>query len=162
MRSFSRVAPALLVIVAASAAARAAAQRQAPVITELVDFLALAEDGSPISDLGPADVTFKVDGRVRPIGSLQFVELAPAAAADRASALGPAIPVPYGSNRLEDNGRMVLIAIDRESIRPGRERPAREAALRFLSRLSPSDHVGVTTLPEVVVEPTTDHAQASS
>ena len=41
----------------------------------------------------------------------------------------------------------------------GDSRPAREAALRFLSSLSPRDHVGLLTLPEVVVEPTTDHAQ---
>lgn len=159
MRSFSRVAPVLLLIVAAPSAFRVAAQRQAAPITELVDFLAIAEDGSPVADLGPSDITFKVDGRVRPIASLQFVELAPPVSADRGSDLAAPLALPYGSNRLEDNGRMVLIAVDRESIRPGRERPAREAALRFLSRLSPLDHVGVTTLPEVIVEPTTDHAQ---
>jgi VWFA-related protein len=149
----------MLLILAAPAVLRVAGQRPNSPVTELVDFLAVTDDGLPVTDLGPSDVTFKVDGRVRPIASLHFVELARPAPMDRGTDLGPPLAVPYGSNRLEDLGRIVMIAFDRESIRPGRERPARDAALRFLSRLSPRDHVGVTTLPEVVVEPTTDHAQ---
>ena len=156
MRSVGRVTAVLLLILAVPGAF---AQRAAPAFTELVDFLAIGDEGTPVTDLGPSDVTFKVDGRARPIASLQFVELAGPAAPDRGTDLAPPLAPPYGSNRLQDNGRIVLIAIDRESVRPGRERPAREAALRFLSRLSSRDHVGLTTLPEVIVEPTTNHAQ---
>jgi VWFA-related protein len=159
MRSFSRAVPGLLLILAVPARLPVAAQRAAAPVVELVDFLAVTGDGTPITDLGPSDVTFKVDGRVRRISSLQFVELARPEPTDRGTDLVPPLAPPYGSNRLEDSGRIVLITVDRESIRPGRERPAREAALRFLSRLSPHDHVGLMTLPEVAVEPTTDHAQ---
>ena len=159
MRSFSRSGSLLLLILTASGPVPIAAQRAAPPVLEMVDFLAVNDDGSPVTDLGPSDVTFRVDGRARQIVSLQFIELARPDPADRGTDLAPPIQPPYGSNRLEDSGRIVLIAIDRESIRPGRERPAREAALRFLSRLSPRDHVGLMTLPEVTVEPTTDHAQ---
>jgi hypothetical protein len=127
-------------------------------VTELVDFLAVTEDGKPVTDLAPGEVSFKVDGRLRAISSLQFIELASPTPIARA-ALTPPLPVPYGSNSLRDIGRVVLIAIDRESIRPGRERPAREAALRFLSGLSPRDRVGLVSLPRVEVELTSDHEQ---
>jgi hypothetical protein len=162
MRS-SGVRPAVVLLFVASAAALAAA-RQSPSppatpLTELVDFLAVADDGTPVTDLAPGDITFKVDGRARPIVSLQFVELARPAPGDRGTDLARPLAPPFGSNRLADSGRLVLIAVDRESIRPGRERPAREAALRFLSGLSPRDHVGLVTLPRVEVEPTTDHDQ---
>ena len=122
MRSFGRVIPVLLLILAVPGAF---AQRATSPFTELVDFLAIGDDGTPVTDLGPSDVTFKVDGRVRAIASLQFVELARPAAPDRGTDLAPPLAPPYGSNRLQDNGRIVLIAIDRESVRPGRERPAR-------------------------------------
>src|SRR6187431_2743161 len=72
MRRFGRVTPVLLLILAIPGAF---AQR-ASSFTALVDFLAVSDDGTPVTDLGPSDVTFKVDGRVRPIASLQFVELA--------------------------------------------------------------------------------------
>jgi hypothetical protein len=104
-------------------------------LTELVDFLAVSDDGKPVTDLTAAEITFKVDGRIRPISSVQFVELASATPLDRGTQLSPPIAPPYGSNRLEDAGRLVMIAIDRESIRPGRERPAREAALRPAGRV---------------------------
>ncbi len=159
MRSFGRFTPVLLLILAAPAVRFMAAQRPAAPLTELVDFLAVTDDGTPLAGLGPADITFKVDGRVRPVASLHFVELDRPVPADRGTDLGPPLPAAYGSNRLEDSGRIVLMAIDRESIRPGRERPARDAALRFLSHLTARDHVGLMTLPEVAVEPTTDHAQ---
>jgi len=159
MPSFARGMLLLPLVFVVPAGGPLAAQRAAAPALELVDFLAVNDDGTPVTDLGPSDVTFKVDGRVRAIASLQFVELARPDATDRGTDLALPLSPPYGSNRLEDNGRIVLITIDRESIRPGRERPAREAALRFLSHLSPNDHVGLMTLPEVAVEPTTDHAR---
>lgn len=128
-------------------------------LTELVDFLAVSDEGKPVTDLTASDITFKLDGRVRPVSSVQFVELASPVPVDRGTHLTAPVPAPYGSNRLEDAGRLVIIAIDRESIRPGRERPAREAALRFLSGLSPRDWVGLVSLPRAEVEPTHDHNQ---
>jgi VWFA-related protein len=133
--------------------------RAAAPLTELVDFIAVSDDGKPVTNLTAAEITFKLDGRVRRVSSVQFVELASPVPVDRGTQLSAPMAPPYGSNRLEDAGRLVMIAIDRESIRPGRERPAREAALRFLSSLSPRDRVGLVTLPRVEVEPTNDHDQ---
>ena len=162
-REFARGPGALiLLLVFAFPAGHPAAQQRAAspsALTELVDFLAVSDDGKPVTDLTAAEISFKLDGRARPISSVQFVELASPIPVDRGTQLSVPIAPPYGSNRLEDAGRLVMIAIDRESIRPGRERPAREAALRFLSGLSPRDRVGLVTLPRVEVEPTNDHAQ---
>lgn len=158
-RRAGAVVPLLLLFVSGThSSAQQPARPDSTPLTELVDFLAVSEDGKPVTDLAPGEVSFKVDGRLRAISSLQFIELASATPIARA-ALTPPLPVPYGSNRLGDTGRIVLIAIDRESIRPGRERPAREAALRFLSGLSPRDRVGLASLPRVEVELTNDHEQ---
>ena len=146
----------LVILVLSNGPAKA---QQRAGMTELIDFLAVADNGQPVTDLAPSEVTFKLDGRPRAIRSLQFVELASQTPVDRRVSLGAPLAAPYGSNRLDDLGRIVMIAMDRESIRPGRERPARDAALRFLTTLSSRDRVGLATLPRVEVEPTTDHEQ---
>jgi VWFA-related protein len=65
---------------------------------------------------------------------------------------------------LADAGRIVMIIINDESIRPGKERPAREAAARFLGALSSRDRVGLLTLPRgsVNVNLTRDHEEVRS
>jgi VWFA-related protein len=128
---------------------------------EPVDFMAVSEDGRPVSDLTASDVTFKVDGRVREIRTLEFIELASPDSNERLGVLTAPIPVPYSSNRLADGGRVVMIVINHESIRAGRERPARDAAMRFLATLSPRDQVGLVTMPRgrVEVDLTRDHEE---
>ncbi len=129
-------------------------------LTELVDFMALGEDGRPVTDLKAADVTLKVDGRPREIRSLELIELASASAIERSGTLTVPIDTPFASNRLADTGRVVLIVIDHESIRPGKERPAKDAAVRFLSSLSPRDLVGLMTMPHGwSIEPTMNHQE---
>ncbi len=147
------------VVSATPPAARQARNPPAGGPQELVDFAVVTEEGQPVTDLAPSEVTLRIDGRARVVGSLQFIQLSSPTPIDRGTRLSPPLPAPYGSNRLEDSGRFVMIVIDRDSIRPGRERPAREAALRFLSGLSPRDRVGLVTLPRVEVEPTNDHEQ---
>ena len=165
-RDAVRLAVPLLLLVATGADAPSA--RQPPGqgsppsgTTELVDFLAIAEDGKPIADLAKTDVTLKVDGKVRDIRLLEFIELASPNAGDRVGELGPPTPAPYSSNRLEDSGRVVMIVINHESIRAGKERPARDAATRFLATLSSRDQVGLVTMPRgrVEVDLTRDHEE---
>jgi VWFA-related protein len=129
--------------------------------TELLDFRAVTSDGRPVGDLTAADVALRVDGRPRAIRSLEFVELASPLMAERPGALLPPMPEPFGTNRLADGGRVVMIVMHHESIRPGRERPARDAAVRFLAMLSPRDYVGLVTMPRgsVLVDLTRDHEQ---
>ncbi len=125
-----------------------------------VDFLATGDDGLPIPDLDKSEITFKLDGKARGIRSLQFVPLADAPLGDLAPRLHP-LPPPFGTNVLAESGRVLMIVIEHESIRPGKERPALNALDRMLSRLSPADRVGLATMPHgrVEVELTNDHEQ---
>lgn len=125
-----------------------------------VDFIAVGKDGRPVKTLTRDQVTLRIDGRERVIHGLQYVELGGAdLTADRAGTIPKPLPPPFGSNRLADAGRIVMIVVNHESISPGRERPARDGAIRLLRSLSPRDRVGLVTLPRggTLVEPTRDH-----
>lgn len=103
-----------------------------------IDFSAFGPDGLPIADLTPADVTLKIDGRTRPIRSLEFVS-----ATDRA----PRVPEPFGTNAVSPSARAVLLIIDDETLRPGRERDLKDDVVKFLGKLGGNDRVGLATLP---------------
>jgi VWFA-related protein len=128
-----------------------------------VDFLAIGRDGRPVTDLTVEQVSLKVDGRERPIRSLQFIDLG-SGGLDRGGVIPKPLAPPFASNMLADAGRIVMIVINDESIRPGKERPAREAASRFLGALSSRDRVGLITLPRgsINVDLTRDHEQVRS
>ena len=125
-----------------------------------VDFLAVSEDGQPITDLEKDDISFKLDGKLRAVRSLEYVPLNAAPTGDLVPHFRP-LPPPFGTNVLAEAGRVMMIVIEHESIRPGKERPAMEALDRMLSRLSPADRVGVATMPHgrVDVDLTTDHEE---
>ena len=143
----------------AGAAVRSAPAQADVRVADLVsvDFLAVDEQGQPIPDLKKDEVTFKLDGRTRLVRSLQFVPFGDAPLGDRV-ARRPLAP-PFGTNVLAESGRVVMIVIEHESIRPGKERPAMQGLERMLSRFSASDRVGLATMPHgrVEVEPTNDH-----
>jgi hypothetical protein len=54
---------------------------------------------------------------------------------------------PYSTNAAVDSGRTMIFVVDDESIRPGAERPTRQAAGQFLAGLSPRDRVALFTVP---------------
>ena len=81
-----------------------------------LDFLALSQDGQPVTDLVAGDVTLKVDGRARDIRSFQFVRLGRESAA-RAPVAAKLLPPPFGTNALDDSGRTILIILETDSIR---------------------------------------------
>lgn len=156
---------------ALSVAAAGAVYTQQPVETPSdvdlvsVDFVAIGADGRPVKTLTPNDVALRVNGRDRKIHGLQFVELSAAPSTiDRTGIIPAALPEPYGSNLPADAGRLVMLVINHESISPGRERPSRDAAIRFLRSLAPRDRVGVVTVPRgaTLVNPTRDHEQVRS
>src|SRR5580765_6187988 len=96
------IAGASLAVALAIAPALSQAPAQVPVFRGgvdrvAVDFLALRSDGQPVTDVTLADLSLKVDGRLREIRSLELVRLVPAAAPP-ASALPPAaaVPAPFG------------------------------------------------------------------
>ena len=140
----------VIAVAAALAAVVQAPTFRAGVDVVAVDFLAFAKDGAAVRDLAADDLILKVDGRVRAVRSLQFIELA--RVADAGLVPKTPLPMPYGSNRLSEAGRAIVVAIDRDSIHPGQEGPIRSAVDHFLNRLTALDRVAIVTLPRSPIE----------
>jgi VWFA-related protein len=104
-----------------------------------VDVSIIDNDGRPVTGLAAKDFTVDVDGRTRRLVSTQWVSAVRDAAA-------PASLSTFSSNA-GGGGRLIMFVVDRGNIGPGRGRQTMEAASRFLSRLSPSDRVGLIAFP---------------
>lgn len=120
-----------------------------------VDFAALGSDGRPISDLRADEVTLRIDGRTRAIQSLEYVPVRGIGGTDAA--------LPYGSNMAMTAARSIVLAIDFETIRPGREAALKEHISQFVRTLAPEDRVALVTVPYggLKVDLTTDHARVA-
>jgi VWFA-related protein len=123
------------------------------------DFVVVDDEGYQISDLRPEEVSLKIDGSTRAVRSLQFISM-PTPRLGPEGVLAP-LPAPYGSNAVSESGRSVIIVVDTESFRPGREIPMREAIGELLDGLSSVDRVALVTVPYgmIRVDLTTDHSQ---
>ena len=124
-----------------------------------VDLQAFGQDGGPVPDLRPDELTLSVNGRPRPIKSFQYVRVG--------STLGtpgnlgaPTVAAPFGSNYVGDAGRTIILIIENESLRATVARPATNAAAKFVAALSPRDSVALVTMPRggLQVDLTRDHA----
>ena len=96
-----------------------------------VDFAAVSADGRPVPDLRPEEVTIRVGSRHRTIRSLQLISVRPAGDAVRAASL----PAPFGTNAESERGRALVLIIDDDSFKAGREGPLRDAVDDLVSRL---------------------------
>ena len=122
-----------------------------------VDVSAIDSDGRPITGLTASDFELRVDGRVRPITSVQFVSVPPAT--DARSASGDLQEPRYASNADSAGGRLVMVVVDRSSIATGRGKAAIEAASRFVGQLNRADRVALASIPSgPQVTFTADHA----
>jgi VWFA-related protein len=112
----------------------------------MVDVSVVARSGVPVNDLAPGDFTVVVDGRPRTVTSAQFVayEVRTTTARERATVAAPAVgtsPPPPP--------RVLLIAVDEDSLETGEGLVARQAASKFLDRLAPNDRAGVVAIPRL-------------
>ena len=123
----------------------------------LVDANVLDDKGVPIPNLTAADFVVSVDGKPRPLSSVQFVKQDTAAAAEPAK---PA-PVHYSTNEGAAIGRDIIIVVDENSLPPTGGRAVLSSVDRFLSTISPADRVGLVRMPDFVgsVDFTTDRAK---
>src|SRR5436190_402258 len=123
-----------------------------------VDFIVTKSDGTPVLDVTSADIAIKIDGKLRTIRTLRLVSVSEIPPSNTNTAQ---LPPPFGTNALTSDGRSVVIAIDDDSFRTGREQALREAADGRLAKLSPQDRVLFLTMPYggVKVPFTTDHAR---
>src|SRR5687768_6579496 len=155
-----RLLPALLIALAA-AASLVAQQRSVEHGRDLIriDVAAVTRGGEPVTDLRPEELEVRLAGRVRPIKSLQLVSAGAAG-----SAAGPALPPPFGTNAESSEGRSLILVIDEDSFRAGREAPLREAVAALIAGLAPADRLALVTIPYggLKVAPTTDHSRVAT
>lgn len=118
-----------------------------------VDVSVLDRDGRPVPGLGASDFTVSVDGKARRVVTADFVPSSASAPVD--------VPASkhYSTNVGSTGGRLIMFIVDQASIGTGRARQTTAAAERFVSRLSPSDRVGIVTVPSMEqIDFTANHA----
>lgn len=110
--------------------------------------------GQPITDLQPSDFEVTIDGRPR------SVVVATRFGHGARNTAGTPLP---GFVRASDAspGRVVIIAVDRDSIQAGSERVILESTSAMLASLTQADAVGVVGLPVGGIDPTRDHRAAA-
>src|SRR5687767_6416969 len=134
MRIGRRLVAAAALIAAFPAAAPAQPAKSGAV---KIDFRALGDDGVPVSDLKAEEISLKVNGKARPVHTLNLFRTTGGDAA-----VGGALPLPYGSNAGGVNGRTIHVLIDDDSLAPGREAQVREAVRLITAEMGPSDRIG--------------------
>ncbi len=143
------LAAALSLVATVSAAAQTATPAQEPqpkptfkssVDLVPVDVNVLDRTGRPVADLTAQDFSLKVDGKLRRIATAQFI-----AVTRNVEQSAPAAD--YSTNPPSGGARLIMIVIDQGNIGTARGKYAIESAQRFISRLSPADRIGLTTIP---------------
>jgi VWFA-related protein len=113
--------------------------------------------GRPVTDLQASDFLVSIDGKPRRVLDATIFSVD----ADRITA--PVTPLPRFARAVDATpGRLVVVAVDRDSIQPGSERAVLDATSAMLASLSPADAVGAIGLPIGGIEPTRDHAAAAA
>jgi VWFA-related protein len=125
-----------------------------------VDFAVVSSDGRPVPGLEPGDVSIRIGGRRRAIESLQLISMP----VDEGTAASGALPPPFGTNAGSERGRALVLIIENDSFKAGREAPIRDAVDALIDRLSPRDQLALVNMPYggVKVPLTTDHARVRS
>ena len=122
-----------------------------------VDFAAVTDDGRPIEDLKAEEVSIRIGGKRRVVRSLQRITVI----GDTPVAPVAGLPVPFATNAESDTGRAMVLIVEEDSFRAGREAALREAVDQLIARLSPRDRLSLVTMPYggVKVLPTTEHVR---
>lgn len=148
----SLVTLAMAVLVPAWLLAQAPAPVQGPTFRTGVDLIRLDvtvvdKDGNPVSELNSEDFEVRVDGKVRPVVTSRFLSLAPRTM-DVAPGTSLASTRDFSGNDTGVNGRLLVLAVDHESLPLGAGRPLMLAASELLHRLGPADKVALVMVPQ--------------
>ena len=122
-------------------AARVAQSARPTGSTSIVDVAVLDSRGQPLSTLTSRDFKVLIDGQPRTVVSSRYVFRGPGAEASAATASS-------GDRRqLVEASRLVLFAVDENSILAKGEKPLVSALWRAHDAFGPSDRVALVTLP---------------
>src|SRR3954468_9961094 len=109
--------------------------------------------GRPVTDLQPTDFSVRIDGEPRRILVARMF------GSDAGRAAADASPVArFRTNVDAPAGRIVVVAVDRDSIRPGAELALLDTAAQLVEHLSPADAAGAIALPGAATDLTREHA----
>src|SRR3954470_6748953 len=146
--------------VCAAAAPLLIARQQQPAETfrsgrEILTINASVRDasGRPLSDLQPSEFSVRIDGEPRRVLTARVFGTQTGTSAVAASPTAH-----FLRNTDVTPGRVVVFAVDRESIRAGSERALLDTAAKLLGTLSPADAAGAIALPGAGTDLTRDHA----
>lgn len=144
-------AAALAIALGASVSGQQAGQDVRGTQTASVNFMVVAKDGQPVSDLKAEEVTLRIDAKVRPIRSLQYVRVSSPIGGREGAApapppeIGPAFATNLAT--AADLPRSIVLVIDDEAMPIGSEVKIRAALNAFVRDLPPNDQVALVTVP---------------
>jgi VWFA-related protein len=121
----------------------------------VIDAQVVARDSTPIAGLKANQFEVFIDGRKRPIVSVDFLGSAVASTPGTASTR---TTVPSAS-LVAAEPRVFILGVDQTSFPASAQESAREAARRVLDGVTPQDYLGLITFPDgVVIAPTRERA----
>jgi len=106
------------------------------------DVTVVDRNGAQVTGLSADDFSVKVDGALRQIATVQFVDLKQPVVETKQEE----VPL-VSSNQSVGAGRMIAFVVDQANIRLGSGRAALRAAERLLDQLTPADRVAVFAVP---------------
>lgn len=112
-----------------------------------LDVIVVGADGTPVPDLVSDDFEVLVDGKRRPVVTSRFLSLA-SSKREAPSGTSLAASRDYSTNDAGVTGRLLVLAIDHESLPSGAGRPLMLAASELLQQLGPADRVALVTVPQ--------------
>lgn len=124
----------------------------------LIDVQVVAKrDGRPIDGLAADQFEVQIDGKRRPIESVEFVRLTGMWSGRETAAAAPSAAPAIAGPR---DGRIIMLAIDLASFPVTTTASAREAATRVVDSVGAGDYLGLVTIPgEIEIGPTRNHEE---
>jgi VWFA-related protein len=118
-----------------------------------LDVSAVDEAGQAVLDLRAEDFEVRVDGQPRTVTAVRFYGPEPTAPAPATA------PTSFAENKTSTAGRVVVIAVDLESMNAGYGKLVLDTAGQMLTALGPSDAAGLLLIPGKGVELTREHSR---
>lgn len=139
-------------VYAAICAFAATGSAQTPVFRAGVEVLELDVSvvdgrGQQITDLAAPEFSVSIDGRQRRVLTAEYVSFSQTSAPQPYRLADTTTDSSYSTNRAPSRGRLIVLAVDRDSIAFGEGAGVLQAGIQFLTRLRPDDQVAFIAVP---------------